>query len=431
MKNTNFRIILLLGLAIPRTTWADGAVYAMTNALVTNQIKVWARAANGNLTPLQTIDTGGGGSGTQLDPTDSLGSQGGLALDLPGRHLIAVNTESLAVDPVGGSGVHDCQMGTISSFVIGFDGRLTLADRVVSGGLFPDSVTVQGDRVFVLNSGGPGLSPSCGVGPNITGFRVNPNGHLSAIPHSTQEINPGMSPGFFLNCDPGGFPTPQFQCGENPPAFPRSPGQVKFTPSGKALVVTVKATNSIYVFPVGANDRPGTPAIWQASGPDQPTYFGFSFDLNGNLIVSEPFGATPTIPAQPKSAVSSFAIGSDGVLQPISPDVPNGRGLSCWVAIDPLTLRYAFVANNGTNDISSYLIGLDGRLTLLNAMAGAAHSPNDMAVALDSEGSLLYALNASTGTVGAWKINLDGSLTPVGTFAGMPAGAGAQGLAAY
>src|SRR6516225_2386254 len=120
MKNTNFRIILLLGLAIPRTTWADGAVYAMTNALVTNQIKVWARAANGNLTPLQTIDTGGGGSGTQLDPTDSRGSQGGLALDLPGRHLIAVNTESLAVDPVGGSGVHDCQMGTISSFVIGF-----------------------------------------------------------------------------------------------------------------------------------------------------------------------------------------------------------------------------------------------------------------------------------------------------------------------
>ncbi len=45
---------------------ADGAVYAMTNALGNNQILVYHRASDGNLnptTPIQTIATGGGGSG--------------------------------------------------------------------------------------------------------------------------------------------------------------------------------------------------------------------------------------------------------------------------------------------------------------------------------------------------------------------------------
>ena len=43
--------------------WADGAVYAMTNALENNQVLVYQRAANGNLTLSQTVATGGGGSG--------------------------------------------------------------------------------------------------------------------------------------------------------------------------------------------------------------------------------------------------------------------------------------------------------------------------------------------------------------------------------
>jgi 6-phosphogluconolactonase (cycloisomerase 2 family) len=403
----------------------------MTNALGTNQIKVWHRATDGLLTPLQTISTGGGGSGTQLDPTDSLGSQGGIVLDQSNHHLFAVNTETLHVDPVGGAGVHDCQVGTISSFLVGKDGTLTLADRVSSGGLFPDSLTVKGNQLYVLNAGGPGIAPSCGKSPNITGFQVSPHGQLTPIAGSTRDINPGTSPGSFLNCDPGGFPTPQFQCGQNPPAFPRSPGQIGFNPDGDALVVTVKSTNSIYVFPFDEDAGLGTPVIWKAKGPNQPTYFGFSFDSDGNLVVSEPFGATPTIPAAPKSAVSSFAIGSHGALTPISASVANGRGTSCWVAIDPLTKRYAYIGNNNTSDISSYEISDDGTLTLLAATAATGSLPNDLAVAKDRGSSFLYALNAGDGTVRAWGINRDGSLTSLGVFSGLPALAGAQGLAAY
>jgi hypothetical protein len=104
-----------------------GAVYAMTNALGQNQILVYHRAQDGTLKLMQTIATGGGGSGLQLAGIDSLGSQGALALG-KGHHLLfAVNTETLA------SNGYDCQEGTITSFRVAPGGRLTFADRVASG----------------------------------------------------------------------------------------------------------------------------------------------------------------------------------------------------------------------------------------------------------------------------------------------------------
>jgi 6-phosphogluconolactonase (cycloisomerase 2 family) len=255
---------------------------------------------------------------------------------------------------------------------------------------------------------------------------------LSLLEDSTQEIDPGSSPGSFLNCDPGGgpFPTDEFRCGLNPPAFPRSPAQVGFTPDGENLVVTVKGTNSIYVFPLNNDGTPGEPTVTQAEGPNQPTYFGFAFDSDANLIVSEPFGATAAIPAAPFSAVSSFAIDGDGDLEAISSGVPNGRGTACWVAIDP-DKQWAYVANNATSDVSSYEIGNDGSLTLLEAIAGEAELPNDMATASNGDDSFLYVLDSGSGTVGAFAINDDGSLTAIGSVGGLPVDAGAQGLAAY
>jgi 6-phosphogluconolactonase (cycloisomerase 2 family) len=423
----------LVGWAVPGAAWADGAVYAMTNALGNNEIKVYHRANDGTLTLIQTIATRGGGSGIQLDPTDSLGSQGGLVLDRRHHRLFAVNTESFAEDlREDPTDIGDCHKGTISSFRVAEDGSLTLVDQIPSGGLFPASLAVRGDRLYVLNAGGPGLNPVCGIGPNITGFHVRPNAEMRLLADSTQPINPGSSPGSFLNCDPGvgPFPTDEFRCGLNPPAFPRGPAQIGFTPDGRALVVTVKGTNSIYVFPVDKAGLPGAPKITQVGGPNQPTPFGFAFDGRGHLIVTEPFGATPTIPAVPFSAVSSFAINEDGTLEAISSSVPNGRGTSCWIALDPSS-RYAYIGNNATSDISSYRIGKNGSLTLLEAVAAPANLPNDLAVAQDNGKSFLYVLNSGNGTVGAFRIEDDGSLTPLGAVDGLPADAGAQGLAAY
>lgn len=399
-------------------------VYAMTNQLNDNQVVAYHQASDGTLTGVQTIDTGGGGSGTQLDGTDSLGSAYSLLVDHRDNLLFAVNTNSASInDGVAGT---DCATGTISSFTIGSDGTLTLVGTYASGGLFPSSLTTAHGLLYVLNAGGPG---GCGIGgPNITGFKINSGGLLSPLSGSTQSIDPGpVGTAGFLNCDPS-IPVP---CGLNPPAYPRSPAEVAFAPDG-SLVVTVKGTNMIDVFPVKRDGTPGTPTTTQIGNPNQPTPFGFTFTSGSSpkMILTEPFGESPTIPHGHSSALASYQIGSNGTAAEIS-TVGNAQTASCWVAIEARGL-YAYVANNGSADISIYSIASDGTLTLLNgsAVVGDVMGPNDLVTKSNSYGEFLYVLSSGSGTVAEFKINTtDGSLTSLGNVAGLPMDAGAQGLA--
>jgi 6-phosphogluconolactonase len=434
---------------------ADGAVYAMTNALGNNQILVYHRAANGNLSLIQTIATGGGGSGLQLASVDSLGSAGSVQLDKEHHFLFVVNTETAAANNGAGAYNSDCQQGTITSFSIASDGSLAFADRVFSGGLFPNSLatttieftrpdgtTVKRHLVYVLNAGGPEppavcqVTPSTANGPNIVGFRVDKAGHMIPL-DSTQPIDPGPAAGTGENCpDAAGFsaltgaPAADFACGLNPPAFPRSPAQVGFSPNNNHLVVTVKGTNTIYVFPVDKTGSAGSPTVTQAQGSALPTYFGFTFDNHRDFLVTETFGSATSIPKGGSGATSSFSITSVGGLVPISSQVGDGGTAACWIALDPITGKFAYVTNNLSASISSYTVGNNGVLTLLNGIAAGVSGPNDVATAQDGGLSFLYVVDAGTGTVGAFQINTtDGSLTPIIGGSGLPFAA--QGIAAF
>jgi hypothetical protein len=238
--------------------WADGAVYAMTNALGNNQVLVYHRSVGGSLNLVQTIATGGGGSGLQLAGVDALGSAGSVQLDKNHRFLFAVNTESAAENNGAGAYNTDCSQGTITSFRVGPDGTLTFLDRVFSGGLFPNSLAVtarhgdkddrghhadrddrdddSGNLLYVLNAGGPEppavchLTPATANTPNITGFRVDTAGHMIPL-DSTQPIDPGpamTTGGEICTADAAagfsaltGAPAADFQCGLNPPSFVR------------------------------------------------------------------------------------------------------------------------------------------------------------------------------------------------------------------
>jgi len=423
--------------------WADGAAYAMTNALGNNEVLVYHRAADGNLspaTPIQRISTGGGGSGLQLAGIDSLGSAGSVQLDRVNSLLFVVNTESAAENNGAGAYNQDCRQGTITSFRVAQDGVLTFADRVFSGGLYPNSLTLRkrgnggndtenGDLLYVLNAGGPG---ACGLSPNVTGFRVNSTGRLQPV-GSQRNIDPGPASGSGVNCPPIGFaPAADFACGLNPPSFPRSPAQVRFTPDGNQLVVTVKGTNAIYVFPVGANERLGNAVVTQAPGPALPSFFGFTFDLNGHMLVTELFGAATVIPAGGAGAVSSFQVSNSGNLASISSHVGDGGTAACWIALDPITGQFAYVANNLSNTISSYAVHADGSVHLITAVAATGAGPNDLSTAQENGAEFVYVLDAGTGTVGAFRISqANGSLTALSGGSGLPVGAGAQGLAAF
>jgi 6-phosphogluconolactonase len=459
-------LLLALFCSLPVAgAWADGAVYAMTNALGNNEVNVYHRAADGNLSLVQTAATGGGGSGLQLAGVDSLGSAGSVQVDPDHRFLFVVNTESAAENNGAGTYNTDCQQGTITSFRVESDGTLTFTDRVFSGGLFPNSLTVRkrdrdddgwrrdedhgerGDLLYVLNAGGPEppaichVTPGTANTPNITGFKVDRAGHLIPI-NSTQPIDPGpASATSGVSCTAAaaagfqaltGAPAADFACGLNPPSFPRSPAQVKFTPEGDQLVVTVKGTNTIYVFPIDDHGRAGDhPAVTQAPGPALPSFFGLTFDKKGHLLVTELFGTSTTIPKGGQGALSSFTITGNGHLQPISSDVADGGTAACWIALEPITGRFAYVANNLSAAVSSYTVGNNGVVTLLNGTAAAGAGPNDLAVASEGSNSWLYVVDAGTGTVGAFHINGDGSLTAITGGSGLPAGRSAQGLAAF
>jgi 6-phosphogluconolactonase len=469
----------LICLLAKGVAWADGAVYAMTNALDNNQVLVYHRAENGSLTLVQTAATGGGGSGLQLAGVDSLGSAGSLQLDKDHHTLFVVNTESAAENNGFGAYNTDCQQGTITSFRVASDGTITFADRVFSGGLFPNSLTVKGtghgnddaerhdaergrwgDREQRARRWGRGdrrsavraqrrwpgssrchLTPGTANTPNITGFRVDRDGHMIPL-ESTQPIDPGPAtgPSGGVSCTAAaalgfqgltGTPLADFQCGLNPPSFFRSPAQVQFTRDGRRLVATVKGTNTIYVFPVDRDGNVDGPTITQAPGPALPTFFGVTFDKQDDLLVTETFGSATSIPKGGAGAVASFAFTGVGNRLPISSDVADGGTAACWIAVEPLTGRYAYVSNNLSASISSYTVGTNGVVTLLNGVAGTGAGPNDLAVAAEGSNSFLYVVVAGSGTVGAFHISGDGSLTAITGGGGLPAGRSAQGLAAF
>src|SRR5436309_5943908 len=137
-----------------------GFVYVMTNKSAGNSVIQYRRSGNGSLTWLREVATGGNGTGA--NGADPLGSQNSLVLGGDGRLLLAANAGSNEISVLG---------------VI--NDKLVWLSKSPSGGTFPNSVALFGDLVYVLNAQGT---------PNITGFRLDSNGALHAIPNATVNL---------------------------------------------------------------------------------------------------------------------------------------------------------------------------------------------------------------------------------------------------
>lgn len=314
-----------------------------------------------------TLTFGGAYATGGLGSGNGLGSQEALALSQNKRWLFAVNAGS----------------NDISVFAVKKNG-LKLMDVVASGGERPISLTFRDNLLYVLNAGGSG---------NIAGFRFDGRGSLSPLAGSTRHLSNhgvGAAPG---------------------------PAQISFDPDGRVLVVTEKASNLIVTYQV--EDGLAGPPVNHASSGATP--FGFAFDRRGRLVVSEAFGGAPGA-----SALSSYFVHEE-TFELISPTVGTTQTAACWVVISK-NGKYAYTTNTGSSSISSYRIGKDGSLTLLDAAAGltgAGSSPIDMALSRD--GRFVYALSGGTQTISAFRVMADGSLVSLGEVS-VPAGA--VGLAA-
>ena len=342
-----------------------GAVYTMTNATNAaggNQVLVYDRLADGSLSFAEAYATGGDGSG------DGLGSQGGVILSDNHRWLLVVNAGS----------------NEISVFEVEKDG-LTLMDREDSGGVRPVSVAIHGDLVYVVNAGSD----------SVFGLRLNQHGELEPI----------------------GDPSP-LSGGDTDPA------QIGFSPDGKFLLVTEKATNSIDVWPVDKEGLIGAPNVNGASGE---TPFAFGFGHRNQLFVSEVFGG-----AEGEGAVSSYALGRGGDLAVIAGSVPNHETAPCWLVVTN-SGQYLFTTNTPDDSLSAYSIDFEGELELVDADGrtgepGEGTNPLDMD--LSDDGRFLYTLNIGDDTISTFRVMPDGGLDLLLDLPVAEIPAGVNGLAA-
>ncbi|MEP7382345.1 MAG: beta-propeller fold lactonase family protein [Gemmatimonadota bacterium] len=325
-------------------TAASGQVYTQSNSASGNEVLLFNRAADGSLTAGGAYWTGGNGTGA------GLGNQSSLALTSNGRFLLTINAGS----------------DEVSSFAVRRNGTLDLIGAYPSGGSMPLSVTISGSTVYVVNGGGSG---------NISGFTLSSRGVLAPIAGSTLPLSSSAS----------------------------GPAQIAFSPNGRVLVVTEKATNSLSVYRVAANGSATGPTVVPSNGA---TPFGFAFH-GPVLVVSEAFGG-----AADASAASSYELHANGSLETITASAPTTETAACWVAFS-IDGRFAYTANTGSGTITGYSVH-NGALTLLNAdgvtgVFGAGSSPIDLAVSPD--GGYLYALGSGAHAIAVFAINADGSLT--------------------
>ena len=354
--------VALLVLAAPAmASGGGGAVYTLTNAASGNAVAVFDRAADGSLTPDGTVPTDGLGTGA------GLGSQGAIVLNR-GR-LFAVNAGD----------------DTVSMLRAGHRGRVWLEDVAPSGGVGPISMTAHGRLVYVVNAG------DASTPANISGFRIV-WGQLVPLPESSRPLS-STTPG---------------------------PAQIEFSPNGRQLVVTEKATNLIVTYLVDGNGYASGPNAQPSAGM---TPFGFAFDRRNRLIVSEAFGGAPDA-----SVLSSYSLAGNGTITPITPNVATTETAACWVVVT-MNGRYTYTTNTGSNSISGYRIGNVGSLMLLDAdgvTAPTGAGPLDLALSRSSR--FLYSLNGGVPEIQGFAVDGDGSLAVLGAVGGLPAGS--VGLAA-
>ena len=235
--------------------------------------------------------------------------------------------------------------------------------------------------------------------PGIRGFHIQSGGTLAPIGNQTLSISTPIG----------------------------VPGTVLFTAHANGLIVTNKVGSTIDYFSVAANGEAQGPITTTHSSGDRP--FGAWLGSDGTIFVVE-----SGLPVLTNAAISTYTPTTDGALHPITKSEKNQQTDGCWVVVTTDN-KYAYTANFVSGTVSSYSVGTDGSVSLIDGSAafqGNGSQPVDLA--FSSDGKYLYNLLRGYGSVSGHAIEHNGSLANIGEFGrgqGLPANNGASGLAAY
>ncbi len=326
-------------------------VYTLSNNATQNEVLAFRLDESGHMQPAGRYATGGTGTGS------GLGNQGAMALSESGRYLFAIN-----------AGSNDVSVFRIKQ------GELQLVDRAAEEGVTPVSVTVDHNRVYVVNSGDD----------SIFGFQFDPpSGKLKPLQGSYQKLSGAGT----------------------------APAQISFDRDGNALVVTEKATNKITTYALGDNGIPQARHVIDSAGR---TPFGFAFGKRDQFFVAEAQGG-----AANGATASSYQLLEDGTARPIDGAVAVGQTAACWLATTP-NGRIAFTADTPANAISSFTVTPDGHLKLWQTRAADENHPTDLAVS--AYGRTLYTLSGGDHSIGVYRIGDAGTLQKQDSLAALPPG---------
>src|SRR2546425_1916244 len=155
--------------------------------------------------------------------------------------------------------------------------------------------------------------------------------------------------------------------------------------------------------------------------------FGWAL-LTANVHAQEAgktFVYTNNNPLSAPNSVSAFSVGPGGILVMVPgspfPTLGTGSGNGNFGShhiTATVTRNFLYVANDGSNNISVFKINTDtGGLTLVSGSpfaTGGSATIAGMSLAATPNGQFLYAGNADSSNISAFRIASNGVLTPIG-----------------
>jgi hypothetical protein len=384
-------------------------VYTESNnpAAGQNAVLAFHQNADRSLTQFASFNTGGTGQinlPKVIGPDDSSQEVITTADD---RFLFAVNQGS----------------NSVSSFRIDPDGTLHLVGTFGSGGIQPDSLGIAGDTLYVSNRGDSAVGHPGTVAPNLTGFRIQGEGGLTPIPHSTVT-----------------FPVDT------------SPSQNLVTPDGRLLFADIFAVpgstaaqgNTLAPFQVEPNGRLELSPGGNVGAPaSPPLLLGAALNPNHRIIYA---GLTAV------NEVAVFTYDRSGKLAFVGDSPVQGAG-PCWAVVSA-DGRFLYTGDTATDSVGVFSLADPLHPVQIQEFTlGGPHAPpasppgtletNAFQLALSPDGRTLYAISQSTDPTGSFpagnqlhilSVAADGTLSePKGpvllSAAGVPGDAHPQGIA--
>src|SRR6201997_1546883 len=386
-----------------------GCIYIQTNE-IHNAIINYHRSANGALTEVERIATGGAGSGLispiyHISRPNHFEGAGSVRLTPDRRFLFATN---------GGD-------NSVSSFAVDKEGWLTLVDvkrtgNTTNGGAKSVAYAPSSRTLYLVHTFGP---------DHIRLMSVDDEGNLTPRPekYSVSTMDwPNRVPTMAVLSPDGKFLVLGTTFDELPSRKNPDGSLILWIPRGNNGELHSIASNApdpdgIIVFPVGADGALGEPSFYDGGGAS-PFYIAFLHNRTDTFIIGE--------------AVSDgLAIGridADGKVN-VGPVVPvdTSAGVPselCWLAVSPDD-RTVFATNFGYSNLSSFRIDGnvltvakdpacpkvpgDGTFRAIDGVVSSGPSDNR----LTPGGDYLYQIYGNASKLVGYATKPDGSLEEV------------------